>query len=36
MPTIKNAKEKMESTFGALKRDFTTVRTGKATPALLD
>jgi ribosome recycling factor len=36
MPTIKNAKDQMESTLAALKREFATVRTGKATPALLD
>jgi ribosome recycling factor len=36
MPSIKNAKEKMEDAFTAVSRDFATVRTGKATPALLD
>ena len=33
---IKDAKDKMEAALGALKREFATVRTGKATPALLD
>jgi ribosome recycling factor len=33
---IKEAKEKMESALGALKREFASIRTGKATPALLD
>ena len=36
MPAIKNAKEKMEAALTALRREFATVRTGKATPALLD
>ena len=36
MPSIENAKEKMEAALTALSREFTTVRTGKATPALLD
>ena len=36
MPSIKNAKEKMEDAFTAVSREFATVRTGKATPALLD
>ncbi len=36
MPTIKQAKDSMEDAFTALRRDFATVRTGKATPALLD
>jgi ribosome recycling factor len=33
---IKDAKDKMEAALTALKREFATVRTGKATPALLD
>jgi ribosome recycling factor len=33
---IKIAKDKMEAALTALKREFATVRTGKATPALLD
>jgi len=33
---IKEAKDKMEAALSALKREFATVRTGKATPALLD
>ena len=33
---IKEAKDKMEAALTALKREFATVRTGKATPALLD
>ena len=36
MPSIKNAKEKMEAALTAVGREFATVRTGKATPALLD
>lgn len=36
MPTIKAANQAMERAIEALKRDFTAVRTGKATPALLD
>ena len=36
MPSIKNAKEKMEAALTAVSREFATVRTGKATPALLD
>ena len=36
MPSIKNAKEKMEAALTAVSRDFATVRTGKATPAILD
>ena len=36
MPSIENAKEKMEAALTAVSREFTTVRTGKATPALLD
>jgi ribosome recycling factor len=33
---IKEAKDKMEAALTALKREFAAVRTGKATPALLD
>ena len=33
---IKDAKEKMEAALAALKHEFASVRTGKATPALLD
>ena len=36
MPSIKNAKEKMEAALTSVSREFATVRTGKATPALLD
>ena len=39
MPTskiIKNTRTKMEKTFEAVVHDFSTVRTGKANPALLD
>lgn len=36
MPTIKAANQNMERAIDALKRDFSAVRTGKATPALLD
>lgn len=36
MPTLKQAKQKMEDALDAVRRDFSTVRTGKATPALLD
>lgn len=36
MPTIKAANQNMERAVEALKRDFSGVRTGKATPALLD
>ena len=36
MPDIEIAKEKMEAALSALSREFATVRTGKATPALLD
>jgi ribosome recycling factor len=33
---IKDARDKMDAALAALKREFATVRTGKATPALLD
>src|SRR5688500_7527082 len=36
MPSLKVAQEKMEAALAALRREFATVRTGKATPALLD
>ena len=36
MPTVEDAKRRMEDTLEALRREFGTVRTGKATPALLD
>ena len=36
MPTVEEAKRRMEAALDALRRDFATVRTGKATPALLD
>ena len=34
--TIQDTKERMEEAFLALKRDFSSVRTGKASPTLLD
>lgn len=36
MPTIDEAKRQMEAALDAVRREFATVRTGKATPALLD
>ena len=36
MPTLKEARERMQDAIDALAREFATVRTGKATPALLD
>ena len=36
MPTVEDAKERMEEALDAIRREFATVRTGKATPALLD
>ena len=36
MPTVEDAKKQMEAALEALRREFATVRTGKATPALLD
>lgn len=36
MPSIKEAKKRMEEAVDAVRREFNTVRTGKATPALLD
>lgn len=36
MPTIKQMREQMEASVDAMRREFSGVRTGKATPALLD
>jgi ribosome recycling factor len=36
MPTVEDAKQRMEDALEAIRREFATVRTGKATPALLD
>jgi ribosome recycling factor len=36
MPTVEDAKRHMEAALDAIRREFATVRTGKATPALLD
>ena len=36
MPTVEDAKTSMEAALDAVRREFSTVRTGKATPALLD
>lgn len=36
MPTLKEAKKRMEEAVEAVRREFSTVRTGKASPALLD
>lgn len=36
MPSIQEAREQMERAVEATRREFSTVRTGKATPALLD
>jgi ribosome recycling factor len=36
MPTVEDAKRRMEDALEAVRREFATVRTGKATPALLD
>lgn len=36
MPSIREAKERMEAAVEAMRREFAGVRTGKATPALLD
>jgi len=36
MPTVEDAKKRMDEALDALRREFATVRTGKATPALLD
>ena len=36
MPTVEDARNRMEEALEALRREFGSVRTGKATPALLD
>jgi len=36
MPSVKEARQRMEDALTAVRREFTTVRTGKATPTLLD
>jgi ribosome recycling factor len=36
MPTISKVEERMKATLEAVRREFSTIRTGKATPALLD
>lgn len=36
MPTLDDAKQRMDDALDAVRREFGTVRTGKATPALLD
>ncbi len=36
MPSINQAREHMEKALDAMRREFSTVRTGKASPALLD
>jgi ribosome recycling factor len=36
MSTVEEARKRMEAALDALRREFATVRTGKATPALLD
>ena len=36
MPTLKQTEEAMQAALDALRREFASVRTGKATPALLD
>lgn len=36
MPSAKSAREQMDAAVEALRREFTSVRTGKASPALLD
>lgn len=36
MPSLQQAKQRMESALEALRREFGSVRTGKASPALLD
>lgn len=36
MPTLQSARQRMEKALEAMRRDFATVRTGKASPALLD
>ena len=36
MPTIKQMREQMDAAVDAMRREFSSVRTGKASPALLD
>ena len=36
MTTVEDAKLRMEEALDAMRREFASVRTGKATPALLD
>jgi ribosome recycling factor len=36
MPTVEEARKRMDEALDAMRREFATVRTGKATPALLD
>lgn len=36
MPSLKEARSRMDAALEAVRREFATVRTGKATPALLD
>ena len=36
MPTVEDARRRMEEALEAIRREFASVRTGKATPALLD
>jgi len=36
MPSLEEARERMDDAMDAMRREFATVRTGKATPALLD
>ena len=36
MPTVEDARKRMEDALEAVRREFASVRTGKATPALLD
>ena len=36
MPSLEKARQRMDSALEALRRDFASVRTGKASPALLD
>jgi ribosome recycling factor len=36
MPSLKQAREKMDKAIEAVRREFSSVRTGKASPALLD
>ncbi|MBT3325317.1 MAG: ribosome recycling factor, partial [Gemmatimonadales bacterium] len=36
MPTVEEARSPMDAALDSLRREFATVRTGKASPALLD